>query len=142
MTDAKLLKSWKITTTLLERARLALPAPSDQEETGRAARVAQYHHFLEHNEWELALNTLEELGHLVACRAGSGAIWKEQPRTWVSQKGCRPYASPSRMLLSSGIPARDQATVFTQPRSSPDLRRGFKAATHPTLTLTPLRSPS
>jgi len=38
---------------------------------------------------------------------GSGAIWKEQPRTWVSQKGCRPYARPSLMLLSSEIPARD-----------------------------------
>jgi hypothetical protein len=32
MADAKLLKSWKITETLLERARNALPVASEQHE--------------------------------------------------------------------------------------------------------------
>jgi hypothetical protein len=67
MTDVKLLKSWKITETLLERARRALPVASEHE---YATLVAQYREFLEHNEFGLALDTLEEPEHLVACRGG------------------------------------------------------------------------
>ena len=77
MTDAKLLKSWKITETLLERARHALPDPSEQNEQQYATLLAQYHTFLEHNELGLALGTLEELGHLIPCRGG---FWRDLER--------------------------------------------------------------
>jgi hypothetical protein len=74
MTDVKLLKSWKITETLLERARRALPVASEHE---YATLVAQYREFLEHNEFGLALDALEEIGHLVSCRGG---FWRDLER--------------------------------------------------------------
>jgi hypothetical protein len=39
--------------------------------------LARYHEFLEHNEFELALDTLEEIGNLVACRGG---FWRDLER--------------------------------------------------------------
>jgi hypothetical protein len=77
MTDVKLLKSWKITETLLERARHALPEASEQHKQEYAALLAEYHEFLAHNELELALNRLEELGHLIPCRGG---FWRDLER--------------------------------------------------------------
>lgn len=61
MTDAKLLKSWKITETLLEPARHALPDPSEQHKQEFTTLLAHHHEFLEHNELGLALDALEEL---------------------------------------------------------------------------------
>ena len=77
MVDPKLLKSWKTTEALLERARRALLAVSGQDELERLAILARYYEFLEHNELELALDTLEELGHLVGCRGG---FWRDLER--------------------------------------------------------------
>jgi hypothetical protein len=77
MTDVKLLKSWKITVTLLERARSALPVASEQHAQEQAALLAKYREFLEHNELGLALDTLEELGHLTPCR---GRFWRDLER--------------------------------------------------------------
>jgi hypothetical protein len=77
MTDAKLLKSWATTETLLERARNALPVASEQQEQEYVTLLTRYHEFLEHNELELALDTLEELGHLVSCRGG---FWRDLER--------------------------------------------------------------
>ena len=74
MSDAKLVKSWKITATLLERARHALPLRHEQE---RAPLLAQYSEFLEHNELELAFDVLEELGHLMSAR---GEFWRDLER--------------------------------------------------------------
>jgi len=74
MSDAKLTKSWKITETLLERARHALPARHEQ---AHAALLTQYREFLEHNELELALDILEELGHLISARGG---FWRDLER--------------------------------------------------------------
>jgi hypothetical protein len=62
MADAKLQKSWMATGTLLERARRALPAGSEQ---AYATQLARYREFLEHKELELALDTLEDVGHHV-----------------------------------------------------------------------------
>ena len=70
MPDAKLIKSWKITEALLERARRALPAAPAQHEQEAAALLAQYREFLEHNELGLALDILEELGHLISAGGG------------------------------------------------------------------------
>ncbi|WP_145984254.1 hypothetical protein [Bradyrhizobium nitroreducens] len=74
MSDPKLVKSWKITEALLERARRALPVGHERE---YAARLTQYHEFLEHNELELALDVLEELGHLISARGG---FWRDLER--------------------------------------------------------------
>jgi hypothetical protein len=74
MAGAELLKSWKITEALLERARNALPAHHEQD---RAALLAQYQEFLQHNEFELALDRLAELGHLVSARGG---FWRDLER--------------------------------------------------------------
>lgn len=63
MPEAKLIKSWEITETLLERARNALPALPAQHEQGAAELLTQYREFLEHNELGLALDVLEDLGH-------------------------------------------------------------------------------
>jgi hypothetical protein len=41
------------------------------------ALLGQYRGFLEHNELELALDTLEALGHLVSCRGG---FWRDLER--------------------------------------------------------------
>lgn len=77
MTDAKLLKSWKSTETLLERARNALPASTGMNEQEYVALLTQYRQFLEHNELELALDMLEALGHLASCRGG---FWQDLER--------------------------------------------------------------
>jgi hypothetical protein len=69
-----MVKSWKITETLLERARHALPAGDEQE---RAALLVRYREFVEHNELELALDVLEELGHLTCARGG---FWRDLER--------------------------------------------------------------
>jgi hypothetical protein len=74
MSDANLVKSWKITETLLERARHALPACHEQD---YAALLTQYREFLEHNELELALDILEELGHRISARGG---FWRDLER--------------------------------------------------------------
>jgi len=74
MSDAKLVKSWKITETLLERARHALPVRHDQE---YAVFLSRYREFLEHNELELALDMLEELGYLVSAHGG---FWRDLER--------------------------------------------------------------
>lgn len=74
MPDAKLVKSWKITQTLLKRARRALPVRQEPE---YAALSTRYHEFLEHNELELALDILEELGQLTSARGG---FWRDLER--------------------------------------------------------------
>ena len=67
MPDTELIKRWKVTKTLVERARHALPeAPHEQ----RPALLAQYQEFLEYNELGLAFDVLEELGHLLSARGG------------------------------------------------------------------------
>jgi hypothetical protein len=74
MPDAKQVKSWKITESLLERALHALPARREQE---YASLLTQYREFLEHNELELALDILEELGHLMSAKGG---FWRDLER--------------------------------------------------------------
>jgi len=71
MPDAKLVKSWKISRTLLERARHALPVRHAPE---HAALLTRYREFMEHNEFELALDILEELGRLTSARGG---FWRD-----------------------------------------------------------------
>jgi hypothetical protein len=77
MSDAELVKRWKITETLLERARHALPDAPVRHEQEYAEHLAQYREFLEHNELELALDILEKLGHLIPARGG---FWRDLER--------------------------------------------------------------
>jgi len=72
MSDAKLVKSWRITETLLEHARHALPVQPES-----AALLTRYREFMDHNEFELALDILEELGHLTSARGG---FWRDLER--------------------------------------------------------------
>jgi hypothetical protein len=67
----------KLTETLLERATNTLPVASEQQEQEYVTLLTRYHEFLEQNELELALDTLEELGHLVSCRGG---FWRDLER--------------------------------------------------------------
>ena len=71
-----LFKRWKISETLLKRAREALPRPQTElpEFTALEKEFAEY---LDHNEHELALNALEGLGDLVAPRGG---FWRDLMR--------------------------------------------------------------
>ena len=77
MSDVELVKSWKITETLLQRARQALPDLPAHHEQECAALLAQYRKFLEHDELELAPDILEELGHLISAR---GEFWRDLER--------------------------------------------------------------
>ena len=74
MADVELLKRWMVSPTLLERARRALPDGCEQR---YETQLARYREFLEHSEFELALDALEEIGHLVACRGG---FWRDLER--------------------------------------------------------------
>src|SRR5947199_27990 len=77
MVDAKVLKRLKITEVHLEQARRALPEPTEAHKKEYATLLARYHEFLEHNEFELALDMLEELGRLIPCRGG---FWRDLER--------------------------------------------------------------
>jgi hypothetical protein len=74
MADVELRKRWMVSRTLLERARRALPDGSEQ---AYATRLARYGEFLESNEFEMALDMLEELGHIVLCHGG---FWRDLER--------------------------------------------------------------
>ncbi|MBC9877178.1 hypothetical protein G8O24_07435 [Bradyrhizobium sp. INPA01-394B] len=71
------IKRWKITETVLERARNALPASPAANEHETARLLEQYREFLEHNELGLALDALEELGHLLSAQGG---FWRDLER--------------------------------------------------------------
>jgi len=77
MSAPELVKSWRTTETLLARARDALPDAPAHHEQEYARLLAQYREFLEHNELVLALDILEELGHLVPARGG---FWRDLER--------------------------------------------------------------
>jgi hypothetical protein len=74
--NAALIKRWKISETLLKRAHAAMPRPENDNPTFIALEK-QFAEYLEHNEHELALDTLEELGDLVSPRGG---FWKDLMR--------------------------------------------------------------
>lgn len=75
MADAALFKRWKVCESLLRRAHEAMPRPVD-EESVRALEKA-FFEYLEHNEHELALDMLQELGELTEPRGG---FWKDLVR--------------------------------------------------------------
>ena len=77
MSSPELLKRWKVTQAHLEHARGLLPAPSDTVAADYDRLLSDYRSYLDHNELELALDMLQELGDLVPCRGG---YWRNLER--------------------------------------------------------------
>jgi predicted house-cleaning noncanonical NTP pyrophosphatase (MazG superfamily) len=73
MPSPELIKQWKATATLLQRARRTI--------TDQSAQVSklqkEFDEYLEHNELELAMNMLEEIAELIPCRGG---FWRDLER--------------------------------------------------------------
>jgi len=74
MADLKLVKKWKATRWHLEQARQLLP-DSVRENGGEIpdydlGTITALTEFVDNNELELALDQLESLGELNACRGG------------------------------------------------------------------------
>jgi hypothetical protein len=78
MTIPKLWKRWKVTEAHLEHARGCLPLPSPEATEEYGQLLSEYQSFLEHNELELALNTLEAFGDLIPCKS---SFWRNLERT-------------------------------------------------------------
>jgi hypothetical protein len=102
MSDDELVKRWKTTETLLERARHALPDAPVGHERECAEHLARYRELLAHNELERALDILEKLGHLVSARGG---FWRDLQR------------AAEIMGLVDRLPALQKA--FSEARVSP-----------------------
>ncbi len=77
MTSPELRKRWKVTEAHLEHARGLLPPPSPAVASEYEHLLSEYRSFLEHNEFELALDMLQELGDLIPCRGG---YWRNLER--------------------------------------------------------------
>ena len=74
MTDPALFKRWKVSEALLKRAHAALPHPEKKDEEQFRALEGEFIEYLEHNEHELALDMVQQLGELVLPRGG---FWKD-----------------------------------------------------------------
>lgn len=66
-------KRWKVSEALLRSAHRALPREKEKEERFRFLE-REFLEYLEHNEHELALDMMQELGELSAPRGG---FWKD-----------------------------------------------------------------
>ena len=77
MTSPELWKNWKVTEAHLEHARGLLPSPSQDIATEYQRLLSDYRSYFGHNELELALDMLQELGDLVPCRGG---YWRNLER--------------------------------------------------------------
>ena len=74
MADVGLVTRWKISEALLRRAHEALPPPQEYAQEQFITLEKEFLEYLEHNEHELALDMLQELGGLVQPRGG---FWKD-----------------------------------------------------------------
>lgn len=100
--NVALFKKWKISETLLKGTHAALPRP-EKDDTVFSELEKQFIEYLEHNEHELALDVLEELGDLMAPRGG---FWKDLMR------------AAENMTLSERIPQLQRKFHDTIPRAS------------------------
>jgi Tfp pilus assembly protein PilF len=75
--DLLLLQQWKMIASLLRRAQNRLPTPCEEarEEFERAVAVAM--DYLDHNEFELALDSLTDAAEHVPSRGG---VWRDLER--------------------------------------------------------------
>jgi hypothetical protein len=72
--DIELTKRWRSTEAVLERARLALPEPSQDVRHEFDQAIAEYREFLTHNELGLAFDSLKAAASLVPSQ---GSVWKD-----------------------------------------------------------------
>jgi hypothetical protein len=72
-----LIKRWKATEAVLNRACAALPAPSAAARDEFEAAVAQFREYISHNELELAFEELQAAAALANCRGG---VWRDLER--------------------------------------------------------------
>ncbi len=77
MTSPEQWKRWKVTKAQWEHARGLLPAASSETAAQYERLLSDYTSYLDHNELELALDMLQELGDLVRCRGG---YWRNLER--------------------------------------------------------------
>lgn len=77
MTPSELWKRWKVTEAHLEHARGLLPAATAHVAAEYGRLLTDYRSYLNHNELELALDTLREFGDLLPCRGG---YWRNLER--------------------------------------------------------------
>lgn len=77
MTSPRLWKTWKVSESLLRRARTALPYPPSDVKIEFDRLDHALIEYLEHNEHELALDMLEEMGWICLPRGG---FWKDLER--------------------------------------------------------------
>lgn len=77
MMTPELWKRWKVTEAHLRSAQRALPEPPT-EIAGEFGRLqSEFSSFLDHNELELALDMLQQLGEMVSC---PGGFWRDLER--------------------------------------------------------------
>ena len=69
-----MVKRWRSTEAVLERARVALPQPEDEVKVEFDQAIAEYQEYLSHNELGLAFEALKEAAELVPSRGG---VWKD-----------------------------------------------------------------
>ncbi|MGY3449771.1 hypothetical protein [Bradyrhizobium sp. USDA 4353] len=77
MVSPELAARWTMVRALLGRAQAALPAPPLRHVQACAKLYGDFAEYLEHNELELALDTLMELGHLTSPHGG---FWRDLER--------------------------------------------------------------
>jgi hypothetical protein len=77
MASPELWKSWKVTEAHLRHARKRLSQPLKEKQENFQNLLRFYENYLEHNELELALDVLEELGQLTSCQ---GSFWRDLER--------------------------------------------------------------
>ena len=75
--DLLLLQQWKMIAALLRRAQSRLPTPSEEAREEFESAVAVAMDYLDHNELELALDSLADAAELVPSRGG---IWRDLER--------------------------------------------------------------
>lgn len=72
--DIELTKRWRSTEAVLERARLALPEPSQDLRHEFDQTISEYREYLTHNELGLAFDSLKAAASLVPSQ---GSVWKD-----------------------------------------------------------------
>ena len=77
MTSPELWKRWKVTEAHLDHVRRFLPPPSAEVAVEYERLLSDYRSYLGHNELELALDMLQELGDLISC---PGGYWRNLER--------------------------------------------------------------
>ena len=77
MNAPELWKRWKVTEAYLRSAQRALTEPPAEVAAEFERLQSEFSSFIDHNELELALDMLQELGELVTCRGG---FWRDLER--------------------------------------------------------------